>query len=597
MSRLQPPPRSTSALAASAAAPLTPTVASPTLVAKAAIRRLVVERLEPTPENYARAYWQEAGVEPPQPSNPVTMPGLLNQPADAPVTPAGPGGRDWSGLIDRMARGLQTPDRYWTPARKRNSLQHVLRGSDADVGRLHQRLAQLVGSWERAPEGPDAGVEPLGTDGADTRPGRTPLPGVADDQRSITLPPAAGLPSTVRGAVRAMWAALDATMAAMEYPDLAGRRVVERVHAIAPRLADGAEPTAKDEIWAEMASVADDARRLLVRREQLIRQLTELVRRLTDGLTAFADEEGWIDGQVQVIRNQLEQGVTVRTVRVVADVMHDTLQRQHGLMSQRREATQALRDLIGTLLGRLGELGGHTGRFEANLDGYAGRIAAADSLESLTTVVGELVGETRQVREQVAATTEQLREEESQAQDLQARVRALESELARLSREVTTDQLTEVMNRRGLQQAFEMEQARAQRGGHVLTVALLDIDDFKKLNDRLGHQAGDEALRFLAGSVQEALRPTDTVARYGGEEFVVLLPQTPLPDAQRILTRLQRQLSASLFESHAGTAFVTFSAGATAHHPGERLEEALERADEALYEAKRTGKNRTCISP
>jgi diguanylate cyclase len=153
-----------------------------------------------------------------------------------------------------------------------------------------------------------------------------------------------------------------------------------------------------------------------------------------------------------------------------------------------------------------------------------------------------------------------------------------------------------VANRRGLQQAFETESARVQRDGAVLAVALIDIDNFKKLNDSLGHAAGDEALKALAAQVRQSLRPGDHVARFGGEEFVVLLPGTTRDDAQTLLARLQRTLSASLFMHEGREVFVTFSAGVTAWRAGEMLDVALDRADRALYEAKRTGKNRTCVA-
>jgi diguanylate cyclase len=152
-----------------------------------------------------------------------------------------------------------------------------------------------------------------------------------------------------------------------------------------------------------------------------------------------------------------------------------------------------------------------------------------------------------------------------------------------------------VANRRGLMQAFDVEVARLAREGGVLCIGLLDIDNFKRLNDTLGHAAGDVALKSLAAHVQKQLRPADVVARFGGEEFVVLLPGTPVEEGQQTLTRLQRTLSASLFMHDGREVFVTFSAGVTKWRTGEALEAALERADEALYEAKRTGKNRTCI--
>jgi diguanylate cyclase len=130
----------------------------------------------------------------------------------------------------------------------------------------------------------------------------------------------------------------------------------------------------------------------------------------------------------------------------------------------------------------------------------------------------------------------------------------------------------------------------------MLAVGLIDIDNFKKLNDSLGHAAGDAALRALAAQVRDALRPADHVARFGGEEFVVLLPGTALAEAQEVLTRLQRGLSMALFMHEGREVFVTFSAGVTAWRPGESLDSAVERADAALYEAKRTGKNRTCTA-
>ena len=133
-------------------------------------------------------------------------------------------------------------------------------------------------------------------------------------------------------------------------------------------------------------------------------------------------------------------------------------------------------------------------------------------------------------------------------------------------------------------------------GSHGPALMVVDLDGFKDVNDTLGHAAGDVALKALAAGVLERLRPVDHLARFGGEEFVVLLPGTDVAEAQQTLTRLQRSLSEALFLHDGREVFVTFSAGVTGWQAGEALETALERADEALYEAKRTGKNRTCIA-
>jgi diguanylate cyclase len=175
-------------------------------------------------------------------------------------------------------------------------------------------------------------------------------------------------------------------------------------------------------------------------------------------------------------------------------------------------------------------------------------------------------------------------------------VRELEGELRRPSEEVSIDALTQVSNRRGLAQAFDAESARHGRDRTPLAVALIDIDNLTRLNDTLGHGVGDEALKSLAARVRAALRPVDHLARFGGEEFVLLLPSTDIGHAQEALTRLQRELTAGLFMHDGREVFVTFSGGVTAWRVGEALDAAIERADEALYEAKRTGKNRTCVA-
>jgi len=159
-----------------------------------------------------------------------------------------------------------------------------------------------------------------------------------------------------------------------------------------------------------------------------------------------------------------------------------------------------------------------------------------------------------------------------------------------------TDGLTKLHNHRYFQESLTREIKRVSRSGDPLAILLIDIDDFKGLNDRHGHAEGDALLVRIARVLNESVRESDILARYGGEEFVVLLPDTPVDEGQQILTRLQRSLSVGLFMHEEKQVFVTFSAGVTAFRLGEPIEAALERADQALYDAKRNGKNRTCVA-
>ena len=161
-----------------------------------------------------------------------------------------------------------------------------------------------------------------------------------------------------------------------------------------------------------------------------------------------------------------------------------------------------------------------------------------------------------------------------------------------------TDGLTGLPNFRSFHARLEEEVARADRYAHPLSCAMVDLDGLKEINDRLGHAAGNRAILGLADAVREELRDTDFAARYGGDEFVVLLPQTNAAAAGQFAERLRRRL---LEVSQAAGLPVRASIGVAALSPDEvgapeAAEDLLRRADEALYKAKRLGRDRVEIA-
>ncbi len=602
----------------------------PAQLAKGALRRLALERLEPTPANYARAYAEEAGQTAPADSAPpgrarpvierlaqhasddsglraemvaALMAGrwdALQQALDRAASAAADPGPAWAGLIDRLARGLDRGGRHWTGARKKQGLQQVLDGSRSDAARLQRRLTQLIGAWETdRPDGAALPGEPAAPADATNAAGATDAALAADaavaaDGHSESAgDPVADLVATVRCGLPA-----DEPRAA---------ELADELALLADRLArEGPSPPLVEALARSCARV----QRLFGLRHELVDELLALCRSLTDGLGELAEDGSWAQGQGQGLRQRLDDAGSARAVRAARGLLDDTRERQRALLGERQMARDAFKQVIAQMLGELAALGNVTGRFNSQAAGYAELIAAADSLPSLASVVREMVDDSRAVHEAVAGARDRLSAEHARAAELQDKVRLLEAALRRLSDEVGTDALTQVANRRGLARLFEAERARVasegdgsgdggdgagQGGAAPLVVGLLDIDNFKRLNDTLGHAAGDVALKSLAAQVSQGLRPGDHLARFGGEEFVVLLPATAVDEAQQLLTRLQRGLSASLFMHEGREVFVTFSAGVSAYRPGEALEQALQRADEGLYEAKRTGKNRTCI--
>lgn len=161
-----------------------------------------------------------------------------------------------------------------------------------------------------------------------------------------------------------------------------------------------------------------------------------------------------------------------------------------------------------------------------------------------------------------------------------------------LAQQALHDQLTGALNRHGLAEAFTEELSRVERGGGPLCVALLDLDNFKRLNDQLGHQAGDAALAHLVTVARSAMRPTDRIARYGGEEFLILLPNTLPDEAMEIVQRVQQQVREQAFQHHGRAVPITFSAGVALFRSRESAEAAVARADAAMYRAKQAGKDR-----
>ncbi|ABI55519.1 diguanylate cyclase [Alkalilimnicola ehrlichii MLHE-1] len=158
-----------------------------------------------------------------------------------------------------------------------------------------------------------------------------------------------------------------------------------------------------------------------------------------------------------------------------------------------------------------------------------------------------------------------------------------------LEREATFDQLTGALNRRRIEQALAREMERSNRHGDALSVALLDVDHFKRVNDQYGHNVGDRVLQTLIRRCKENLRAVDLIGRWGGEEFLIVLPDTDRHSALQLAERLRARIAE---RARADTHGVTVSLGLASFRPGEGLDQLVKRADDALYRAKDRGRNR-----
>jgi len=188
---------------------------------------------------------------------------------------------------------------------------------------------------------------------------------------------------------------------------------------------------------------------------------------------------------------------------------------------------------------------------------------------------------------------------EQRISELAARVRGFEAESEALRQEMLAEQvkayrdtLTQLPNRLAYDERSILELARARRSRAALTLAVLDLDHFKRINDELGHKVGDKVLRHAADLCRRRMRTTDLLARFGGEEFVALFPDTALAPATNLCEELRRQIELASFQYHGRRVPVTVSIGLTEARSDDSVETLVERAGGALYDAKRNGRKR-----
>jgi diguanylate cyclase (GGDEF)-like protein len=180
------------------------------------------------------------------------------------------------------------------------------------------------------------------------------------------------------------------------------------------------------------------------------------------------------------------------------------------------------------------------------------------------------------------------------AESANAQLRTEAAERQRLAEELkrmaTTDELTGLSNRRHYLELSSQEFKRARRHNTPLTVCILDVDYFKQVNDNFGHAVGDTALRAIAGACRESLREMDILGRFGGEEFTITLPETDAHTAQEVAERLRTRIEELSLDVADLRLSVTI--GLAERVDEEHIEQLLTRADLALYEGKRAGRNR-----
>ena len=325
---------------------------------------------------------------------------------------------------------------------------------------------------------------------------------------------------------------------------------------------------------------------------EIKKTLLKLLHLIFENIGDLSLDEQWLKGQMDALMTASNPPLTLRRLDDVERRLKDVIFKQKDAKERAMVAQEEMRQMLATFIQRLSEMTQSTGNFHEKLVENARQIEQAKTIAEIAPVLKEVVGATRSMAAQSKSAGDELQAMRERAKATDAELAKLHKELDRASAQARHDPLTGALNRKGMDEALDRELSNVRRKETPLSISLLDIDNFKKLNDAKGHATGDQALAHLAAVARECMRPQDTLARYGGEEFVILMPDTPLENGVEAMTRLQRELTKRFFLADSEKILITFSAGVAQLAEDENGLDAIKRADQAMYLAKRAGKNR-----
>jgi diguanylate cyclase len=324
--------------------------------------------------------------------------------------------------------------------------------------------------------------------------------------------------------------------------------------------------------------------------------LLRLFRLLLENISELLDEGSWLNGQIAAIQDLLSGTINHGALTEATRSLKEVIYKQSLLKHSLTEAKVTVKNMMITFIDHLSIVAATTEDYHQKIDLYSQKISRAQNIGELDKILEDVMRETRVTQTEALRSRDNMIAARQEVQEAESRIKTLESKLEQMSELVREDQLTGSLNRRGLDDVFEREMARAIRRKSPLCIAMLDLDDFKRLNDTHGHLAGDEALIHLVRVIKNTLRTMDVIARFGGEEFLILLPDTSLEAAAQTITRLQRELTKRIFMHNDKHLLITFSAGVALLAQDETQAAIVARADHALYQAKKAGKNRVVIA-
>ncbi|GGC99920.1 GGDEF domain-containing protein [Undibacterium terreum] len=536
---------------------------SPTDIARETFRRLALERIAPTPDAYRKLYLDISG-EPDEEAKKAQIAALQASEAEA--------------MLTSFASSLQKSPPEIAMFGQR--LSRAVRAKDWED--YSKSLNQLVEKLSAKPATPPASkgislVDDIPPPAPSLSSGISLVDSFAEDEPMVRILK----DSLYRTLSLALTSLLQTTPKLAADAEALGTAVKEAtnensLNQVAARL---------KQLCFQIELKSGDS----AEQQELLLRLFSL---LLENVHELLDHDNWLRGQIEVVQNLISGPIDHRALQDATRSLKDVIYKQAALKNSIAESQSSVKNMMTTFIDRLEVIANSTGNYHAKMDGYSKKISQAKDGLEVGKLVSSMLDETKLVQSEAIRSRDMMLAAQKEVKEAEDRIKELEEKLAHMSELVREDELTGSLNRRGLDDVFDREADRADRRGTPLCAAMLDLDNFKKLNDMHGHAAGDEALVHLVRIVKQTLRSIDVIARYGGEEFLIVMPETNLDEAAQAMTRVQRELTKHFFLVNNERLLITFSAGVALREPRETQESVVKRADKAMYEAKNTGKNR-----
>lgn len=503
---------------------------------------------------------------------------------------------NWSTLIRTLLKQLETSHKGITLSRKKEGLSRVLTNFAKDPTVLAEKVQALMRAW-----GSEAAALDIEVSNNNTSQHDVVQPRPASTEQS-SLPSNSSASSTNSAhSDRASSQLRDMMIRTLELALIPLLKDVPASQNKAESLVQQLRTNTTEQVLAKNAydlkGVLLSAETELEEKQNINQTLVDLLSLLAKSMAELVTEDAWLKGQIDIVNDVLSKPVNTISLQNAESSLKELIHKQSNLKPAVQDAQGMLKQMAETFISRLVDMTESTDDFHHKIEAHQLNLSGINSIDELNGVLKNVLDDTRTIGLTVQRTREEFSDSQIKVNEAEKKIQELSSVLEYINAVANEDYLTGTLNRRGMDEALEREFSRADRHETDLSIAMMDIDHFKKINDKLGHSTGDEALAHFADVIKTVKRTTDVLARYGGEEFIVILPNTAQSDAIKVIERVQRKLTKQLFMHSSEHIVITFSAGVAQRNIGETPEDIIPRADAALYEAKNNGRNRVVGAP